>query len=100
MTMKIDAAEVAKVFTDLKLPAAFKAYEQQLGDPDAMKLDFGDRVALILRAELDSRTQKRGASGVIVGKLLCGNPRIKGVGHSSDAYRVKSKRHLMEGTRG
>ena len=59
MTMKIDAAEVAKVFTDLKLPAAFKAYEQQLGDPDAMKLDFGDRVALILRAELDSRTQKR-----------------------------------------
>ena len=35
MTMKIDAAEVAKVFTDLKLPAAFKAYEQQLGDPDA-----------------------------------------------------------------
>lgn len=46
MTMKIDAAEVAKVFTDLKLPAAFKAYEQQLGDPDAMKLDFGDRVAL------------------------------------------------------
>ena len=23
MTMKIDAAEVAKVFTDLKLPAAF-----------------------------------------------------------------------------
>ena len=37
MTMKIDAAEVAKVFTDLKLPAAFKAYEQQLGDPDAMK---------------------------------------------------------------
>ena len=59
MTTKIDAAEVAKVFTDLKLPAAFKAYEQQLGDPDAMKLDFGDRVALILRAELDSRTQKR-----------------------------------------
>ena len=59
MTMKIDAAEVAKVFTDLKLPAAFKAYEQQLGDPDAMKLDFGDRVALILRTELDSRTQKR-----------------------------------------
>ena len=27
MTMKIDAAEVAKVFSDLKLPAAFKAYE-------------------------------------------------------------------------
>ena len=27
MTMKIDAAEVAKVFTDLKLPAAFKANE-------------------------------------------------------------------------
>lgn len=52
MTMKIDAAEVAKVFSDLKLPAAFKAYEQQLGDPGAMKLDFGDRVALILRAEL------------------------------------------------
>ena len=49
MTMKIDAAEVAKVFSDLKLPAAFKAYEQQLGDPGAMKLDFGDRVALILR---------------------------------------------------
>ena len=24
MTMKIDAAEVAKVFSDLKLPAAFK----------------------------------------------------------------------------
>ena len=42
MTMKIDAAEVAKVFSDLKLPAAFKAYEQQLGDPGAMKLDFGD----------------------------------------------------------
>ena len=41
-----------------------------------------------------------GASGVIVGKLLRDNPRIKGVGHSSDAYRVKSKRHLMEGTRG
>ena len=59
MTMKIDAAEVAKVFSDLKLPAAFKAYEQQLGDPGAMKLDFGDRVALILRAELASRTQKR-----------------------------------------
>ena len=34
MTMKIDAAEVAKVFSDLKLPTAFKAYEQQLGDPD------------------------------------------------------------------
>lgn len=64
MTMKIDAAEVAKVFTDLKLPAAFKAYEQQLGDPDAMKLDFGDRVALILRAELDSRTQKE-SSGAL-----------------------------------
>ena len=59
MTMKIDAAEVAKVFSDLKLPAAFKAYEQQLGDSGAMKLDFGDRVALILRAELASRTQKR-----------------------------------------
>lgn len=64
MTMKIDAAEVAKVFTDLKLPAAFKAYEQQLGDPDAMKLDFGDRVALILRTELDSRTQKE-SSGAL-----------------------------------
>ena len=38
MTMKIDAAEVAKVFTDLKLPAAFKAYEQQLGDPDVISL--------------------------------------------------------------
>ena len=49
MTMKIDAAEVAKVFTDLKLPAAFKAYEQQLGDPDAMKLDFGDRVVVSLK---------------------------------------------------
>ena len=55
MTMKIDAAEVAKVFSDLKLPAD----EQQLGDPGAMKLDFGDRVALILRTELASRTQKR-----------------------------------------
>ena len=43
---------------------------------------------------------KKGASGVIVGKLLRDNPRIKGVGYSSDAYRVKSKRHLMEGTRG
>ncbi len=52
MTMKIDAAEVAKVFTDLKLPAAFKAYEQQLGDPDAMKLDFGDRVC----SDTQSRT--------------------------------------------
>lgn len=55
---------------------------------------FGRRRVLI------AATLIFGASGVIVGKLLRDNPRIKGVGHSSDAYRVKSKRHLMEGTRG
>ena len=35
MTMKIDAAEVAKVFTDLKLPAAFKAYNSLLLQSDS-----------------------------------------------------------------
>ena len=33
MTMKIDAAEVAKVFTDLKLPAAFKHTNSSLEIP-------------------------------------------------------------------
>ena len=61
MTMKIDVADVAKVFTDLKLPAVFKAYEQQLGDPGVMKLDFGDRVALEQNWTAEHKKESSGA---------------------------------------